>query len=106
MNHKKFNLPSREEMIKRLLKVDDNEYLVEHLYPKLLKKAGSKKTAIGVVMMLKIAIYHCPEDTPINIEKVMDKRMSGFIDALCSDEEIAEEAKKFLELLIAIDEAR
>ncbi len=90
-----FILPSKDEMLQRLLKVDDNNHFQQKFYPKLLQEAGSQKVAMGVVMLLQLAIYDYIEGMPPVMSRVMNMRMPDFIDALCPDEEVAREAKVF-----------
>ncbi|MBI2415569.1 MAG: hypothetical protein HYV33_02825 [Candidatus Kerfeldbacteria bacterium] len=101
MSDKTINLPSKDEMLQRLLKVDDNSHLQQKFYPKLLKEAGSQKVAMGVVMLLQLAIYDYTEGMPPAMGAVMNMRMPDFIDALCPDEEVAKEAKAFFEQAMA-----
>ena len=97
MPGKTINLPSKDEMLQRLLKVDDNSHLQQKFYPKLLEEAGSRKVAMGVVMLLQLVIYDYTEGMPPMMGAVMNMRMPDFIDALCPDEEVAKEAKEFFE---------
>ncbi len=101
MTDKTFNLPSKEEMLARLLKVDDNGHFQERFYPKLLKEAGQQKVAMGVVMLLQLAIYDYTQGMPAMMVSLLNMRMNDFIDALCPDEEIAAEAKAFFEQAMA-----
>ena len=97
MPDKTFTLPSKDKMLQRLLKVDDNNHFRERFYPKLLREAGSEKVAIGVVMLLQLAIYDYTEGMPPAMGAIMNMRMPDFIDALCPNEEAAKEAKAFFE---------
>ncbi len=95
MQDKVFNLPSREEMLQRLLKVDDNPHSQQRFYPLLTRHAGEQKVAVGVVMMIQLAIYNYTEGMPAMMAQLLNMRMDDWIDALCPDEEIAAEAKAF-----------
>lgn len=95
MTDKVFNLPSEEEMLQRLLKVDDSPHTKHRFYPLLTKHGGEQKMAKGVVFMLLLAIDDYTEDMPASIGSLMSMQMNNFIDALCPDEEIAAEAKAF-----------
>lgn len=97
MTDKMFNLPSEDEMLQCLLEVDDDSHLQERFYPKLLKQAGQQKVAMGVVMLLQIAIHDYTEGMPASMGAIMNMRMPDFIDALVPDEEVAKEAKAFFE---------
>jgi hypothetical protein len=52
-----FTLPNKDEMLARLIAVDDNSHLQQKFYPRLLKNAGTVKVPMGVVMMLTLAIH-------------------------------------------------
>jgi len=97
MRNKTINLPSKAEMLQRLLKVDDNGHLQQKFYPELLKEAGSQKVAMGVVVLLQLAIYDYTKGMPPTMGVAMNMRMPDFIDALCPNEEVAKEAKAFFE---------
>ena len=98
---KKITLPPRDEMLQRLLKMNDNNHFQERFYPKLLREAGSEKVAIGVVMLLQLAIHDYTTGMPASMDAVMNMMMPDLIDALCPDEEVAKEAKAFFERAMA-----
>lgn len=97
MPGKTINLPPKDEMLQRLLEVNDSRHFQEKFYPKLLEDAGAQKVAIGVVMLLQLAIYDYTEGMPVTMIAVMNMLMPDFIDALCPDEEVAKEAKALFE---------
>ena len=101
MTDKTFNLPSKEEMLARLLKVDDNSHAQQKFYPLLTKHGGEQKVAMGVVLMLQLAIHDYTQGMPAMMVSLLNMRMNDFIDALCHDEEIAAEAKAFFEKAMA-----
>ena len=101
MPDKPFSLPSKEEMLQRLLKVDDNSHAQQKFYPLLTKHAGEQKVAMGVVLILQLAIHDYTHGMPAIIVSLLNMRMNDFIDALCPDEEIAAEAKAFFEQAMA-----
>ena len=84
-------------MLQRLLAVDANSHLQQKFYPSLTKHAGEEKVAMGVVLMLQIAIGDYTKDLPRMFASMLNKKMNNFIDALCPDEEIAAEAKALFE---------
>ncbi len=96
MSDKTFNLPAKEEMLQRLLKVDDNSHAQEKFYPLLTKHGGEQRVAMGVVLMLQLAIHDYTQGMPAMMMSLLNMRMNDFIDALCPDAEIAAEAKTFL----------
>ncbi|MEK7100507.1 MAG: hypothetical protein AAB921_00210 [Patescibacteria group bacterium] len=99
---KRFTLPSSEEMLQRLLKVDDEPHLRQKFYPLLTQHAGEEKVAEGVVIILQLAIHDCTQGLPAMMALVLDQRMNAFIDALCPDEEVASDAKEFFALAQAL----
>jgi hypothetical protein len=90
-------LPDHEEMITRLIKVDDNPHLQERFYPILLKAAGQKRVPQGIVMMLALAIHDYTEGMPPMMASLMYMKAPDFIDALINDTVVAEETKKLLQ---------
>ena len=50
MSRKVITLPNRDEMIERLVKVNDDSRLQERFYPILLKQAGQKYAAQDIVI--------------------------------------------------------
>jgi len=95
--NKTINLPSQDEMLQRLLTVDDDNHIQQKFYPMLLQAAGSQKVAVGVVMLLQLAMYDYTESLPPAIGAIMKMQMPSFIDALCPDGEVAKDAKAFWE---------
>ena len=95
MPGKTFKLPSKEEMLQRLLKVDDNSHAQQKFYPLLTKHAGEQRVAMGVVIMLQLAINDYTQGLPAIMSLSLDMQMDDFIDALCPDEEISAKAKAF-----------
>lgn len=81
-------------MLERLLQVDEDVNFQVHLYPKILKSAGQEKAAMGVVLLLRIAIHEYAGGAPL-IEASVLVRMHEFIDALVIDMGVAEEAKGY-----------
>lgn len=97
MSEKVIILPNRDEMLARLLKVNDGSHLQERFYPTLLEQAGQERVAQGVVMMLVFAIHDYVEGLPPAMAGLMYKQAPDFIDALVNDPEIAKEAKDSLQ---------
>lgn len=97
MVDKTFTLPSKDEMLQRLLKVDVSSHAQQKFYPLLTKHAGEERVAMGVVLMLQLAIHDYTRGMPAMIVSLLNMRMNDFIDALCPDEEIAAEAKALFE---------
>lgn len=100
-NEKVIILPSREEMLARLLRVNDNSHMQEKFYPILLKDAGQERVALGVVMMLAMAIHDYTKGMPPIMASTLYMEAPHFIDALVDDPEAAKEAKVFLKEAMA-----
>ncbi|MEK7159761.1 MAG: hypothetical protein AAB766_04655 [Patescibacteria group bacterium] len=95
MDEKRFFLPDRETMLERLLKVNDDVYYREGFYPLLLKHAGERKVAPGVVLLLTLAIHDFTEGMPRVMVSLLHAQMPEFIDALIIDPKLAQDAKDF-----------
>lgn len=92
-------LPSREEMLERLLKINDQSHFRQYLYPLLLASAGQEKSAPrGVAMMLVLAMYEYVKERglPAITTRVLHLRAPEFVDALVSDVELINATKEFL----------
>src|SRR3989344_4313266 len=101
MSEKVITLPNREEILQRLLWVSDDSDMQERFYPILLKSAGQKRVAQGVVMMLALAIYDYVEGMPPVVANLMYIQAPQFIEALVDDPKVAEQAKTFLQEALA-----
>ena len=101
MPNKKIILPGKEEMLSRLLTVDSEPHFQERLYPKFLEAAGEQKVAMGVVMLIQLAVYDYLDGMPPIMGVMMDMKIPSFIDALIPDEEVAAEAKEFFDQVSA-----
>ena len=97
MSEKTIVLPTREDMLRRLIAVRDNSHYQERFYPILLKAAGQRRVAQGVVMMFTLAIHDYTQGLPPMMANLVYMDVPEFIDALVDDKEVAEEAKTFLE---------
>ena len=98
---KAITLPNREEMLQRLLKVNNEGHLTEKFYPILLRDAGQQRVGAGVVMMLALAIHDYTEGMPPIMANAMYMKAPEFIDALIDDKEVAKNAKDFLQEVIS-----
>lgn len=94
MNEKIITLPDKKIMLQKLSEVDDTNHLQERFYPILLKRAGETKVAIGVIMMLTLAIHDYSNDLPFSrmIQESLHSRMELYLGALIDDEEVLNEA--------------
>lgn len=97
MSEKTIVLPAREDMLRRLIAVRDIAHYRERFYPILLKDAGQRRVAAGVVMMFTLAIHDYTQGMPPMVGNLVYMDVPEFIDALVDDKEVAQEAKTFLE---------
>ncbi len=90
-------LPSAEEIMSRLMKMDmgANDYMAERFYPLIAQEAGRELVAQGIVMMLALKIYDfVSSGYPPVMSSILHLYVPQFIDALVDDKEIAEQAKQ------------
>lgn len=93
MEKKVIQLPNREEMLRRLLKVCDESHFQEKFYPILLERAGQTIVAQGIVIWFTLAIHDYSEGMPKIISNLVYAFVPRFIETLIDDLEVAEEAK-------------
>ncbi len=86
-------LPAADEMLQRLIAVNDHLHFQGQFYPILLKDAGRELSANGIVLMLFMAIYDYTEGMPPIARVVILDEIPQFIDALVTDPKLAEAAK-------------
>lgn len=99
-------LPDREEIMKRLRAVYDDDYMAERFYSSIAEEAGHELVAEGVVMMLTLKVYDFAEGYPAPMGAVLSLYAPQFIDALVDDKEVAKAAKDFLKQVEAEAEAQ
>ena len=86
-------LPEHDDMLQRLLSVQDAPHTVSNFYPLILKHAGQVKTGIDVVLLLQQAIYEYAKSMP-DVVKILYMRLTGFATALIDDEKVRNDALK------------
>ena len=94
-------LPNREEMMERLLKVNDASHLQQKFYPHLLKHAGQERVPHGIVVMLALAINDYTTGMPAIMVNSMYMQATKFIEALVVDPEIAGKTNTILKEVLA-----
>ena len=92
MNMKTIDLPERDEMFRRLKAIMDDPHVVERLYPLMLRHAGQRKVALGVVNMVVMSITEYTDELPAPLSDIVMKSAPDFVEALIDDEEVREEA--------------
>lgn len=86
-------LRDEEEMFELLLKINDEPNAAEKFYPMLTKHAGEEKNAIGLVVLIQVAIKSYGDTINSMMASILNTFMDEFIDALCPDEKVANDAK-------------
>ncbi|MCQ3944717.1 MAG: hypothetical protein DPW11_02995 [bacterium] len=94
MNDKVITLPSADEMIARLMKVQDDE-LAQSLYRNVAQRAGEEKVAAGIIMMFSLGIYDVCQGYPPMMQNLLSYNIPAWVDALVDDKEVADAAKAF-----------
>lgn len=89
------NIPNREELLNRLVEVNNDSHLVADFSPHLLKYAGSQKNGMGVVMAFELALADFLQGYPPIIGNALRVDMDRYIDALMPNELVAADAKAF-----------
>lgn len=82
---KRITLPGREEMLRRLRSVISGPH-TEQLYAVLAREAGARKTAAGIVTMLKLAIYDYASGIPA-VQMTMDIAIPDYVSVLTEDDQ-------------------
>ena len=96
LNNKVVTLPSAEEIISRLRKVNDDDYMTERFYSKIAQEAGRELVAPGIVLMFTLKIHDFVESGyPEVMASLLHMYVPHYIDALVDDPEVAEAAKAF-----------
>ncbi|MDO8407699.1 MAG: hypothetical protein Q7S95_00470 [bacterium] len=95
-----FNLPERDDMLAKLVAVNGESHLRQKFYPLLLKHAGEPKVAMGVVMLLQLAIDDYTEGMSPVMVASMNMWMPQYIEALCPTETAVQEAKAMWEKVV------
>ncbi|MFH1314959.1 MAG: hypothetical protein ABIH67_01020 [Candidatus Uhrbacteria bacterium] len=101
MSRTVITLPDREEMLQRLMQVNDRNHVQQKLYPILLNHAGQEKVAQGIPVMLALAINDYTTGMPAVVAGMVWDYVPAWIDALVDDQDVAAEAKAFFEAAFA-----
>jgi hypothetical protein len=89
-------LPERDEMLKRLLVVDDDLHLQTNLYLLLLDLAGQRFDHEGIVLKILMAVKTYTQSLPPAMYQMVLDKVPHFIDVLVDDKEVAQAAKDYL----------
>ena len=88
-----YTLPDRLTLRARLLAVDDDPHLQKRFYPLLERRAGRRLNGVGVLNTILFSIYDYAGEMPSAVATVMKVRMDEWINALCPDTVVAEDAR-------------
>lgn len=90
---KTIKLPSREQMIARLMKVNTTPFLVKNLYPRIAQRSGEEFTAKQLATFLEISVTDFCIDFKLLLSIVasLQKTIPQWIEALIDDEEARKE---------------
>lgn len=75
-------LPDQEEMLARLVAIDDLPHLVKKFYPLLLEQAGQQKYRSGVELMVRLAIDNYTQDLAPAVATAIELMEPDIIEAL------------------------
>lgn len=101
MAERTVTLPARDEMLRRLVGVNNSSHAQQKLYPILLEGAGRKLVAQDVVMWMALAIHDYTEGLPPVMSNLLYAMVPHYVDALVDDKEVAAKAKEFLKEALA-----
>lgn len=90
-------LPEKEDMLARLISVNDDSHAVEQFYPLILKDAGRELVGSGVVLMLHLAIHDYTEGMPPFMGALIQMSLKGYVEALIDDPEVKADALQFID---------
>jgi len=85
-------LPDADDMLRRLISVDDNPHKREKFYPIILKNAGRELAGMGVVNMFVFAIHDYTQGMPPFMAVMLFDQIDDYVQALVDDEQAKAEA--------------
>ncbi len=89
-------LPTFEEMGKKLLAINTNEYLRKYFYPLLLKYSGSKISLKFGISLFIIEVYKSSHILPAQIWNQLEIDVPKYILTLITNSKDQEEALEFI----------
>jgi hypothetical protein len=88
-------LPDDVEIFLALQRVSPSEWLNRHLYPALIRAAGQRTSALGLVNLFALPIAGFADaGYPAAVVAQLHALVPEWIDALAADREVAGEAKR------------
>lgn len=92
-------LPDHDELLRRLVSVDDTSHMINGFYPHITKAAGRELTGMGVVMLLHLAVADYTADFPSAMSAVVLLRLEAFTRAVVTDPTVLADALDALRTL-------
>jgi hypothetical protein len=92
MSEKAITLPDRDEMLRRLKRINPDNYVAEKLFPLILKSAGQEMTGAGLVHELTLAFFIYTENLPATMRRAMWASTPTYVKTLIDDEDARAEA--------------
>jgi len=100
MNLKAIKLSDPEELMKRLVSVENEPHFIERLYPLIVQRTSNHEiNGPGVVTMLMLSMYDYVNDNklPPLMSTMLHMRIREFVVAIVSDEEVLKDALDLLD---------
>lgn len=94
-------LPARDDMLARLIKVNDNAHYQQKLYPLILESAERELNGAGVVMMMQLAIADYTRGMPGMMANLLQLDLKVYIGAIVDDDEVLMDASDFIDTIEA-----
>lgn len=98
-------MPDAEELMRRLMGVDDNRHLVENFYPIVARSLANKRQdGVGVVRVLLLAIADYSDGAQAREEQILRIGRFNLIKAMLVEGQAAikADAMRYLESLIRL----
>lgn len=89
-------IPDADELLRRLIAIDDEPHLEERFYPRLLPLAGQERVGRGIVVALTLAVADYTEGMPPFMRTALEMRLHEFLPAFTDDADVLAEARDLL----------
>jgi hypothetical protein len=101
VSRKAVTLPDDVEVFLALQRVNDGDWLNQNLYPTLIRAAGQRKSALGIVNLFAFQIAGFADaGYPAAVVVQLHGLVPAWIDALVADKDVASEAKRLYQDLL------
>lgn len=81
-------IPAADDLLARLIAIDDNPHQVKRFYPYLLKAAGVELAGQGIATKLALAAYDYTSGLPLTVSAVVNVSLHRFVPAFTDDPEV------------------